>query len=61
MKQGRDWHGWAWKDNDPDMQQGGTDGLFFWAEPDRPAEKPSDSGRWIKVRFVEVSKQRKRP
>ena len=51
--QGRDWHGWAWKTGHTLKKPGE---LFHWAEPDRPAvdNRPSESGKWVRVRFVEV-------
>ncbi len=51
MKQGKDWHGWAWKCGDDDMK----DELFFWAESKRPTgNRPTTKGKWVRVKFVEV-------
>ncbi len=52
LKQGRDWHGWAWKCEDDDLKK-----LFHWAEPRKPAanaRRPTIQGRWVRVKFVEV-------
>lgn len=47
---GRDWHAWAWKDR--------TLGLFFFAEPYREG-RPTDTGKWVQVKFVEVQSRRR--
>ena len=47
LVRGRDWHAWAWKAKDW--------GLFFYAEPNRDSNcRPTDAGKWVKVKFVEV-------
>ena len=46
---GRDWHGWAfWEPG-----RGGL-GMCHWADVEKPKEKPSPNGRWVRVRFVRV-------
>jgi len=47
LRQGRDWHGWAWK-----TRRGR---FYFFAEPTKP-KIPADlgNGQWVRVKFVEV-------
>lgn len=55
LAQGNDWHGWAWKARG--FMADGSDCLFHWAEPARPRArngKPSENGKWVRVKFVEV-------
>ena len=52
----KDWHAWAWKAGKTWPHPGE---LFYWAESDRPPHgspesKPTDSGKWVKVKFLEV-------
>lgn len=57
LVQGRDYHGWAWKPNEDNGSRYPDDGLFHWAESRRPTKEdppPTPSGKWVKVRFVEV-------
>lgn len=49
-KQGKDWHGWAWKAGS-DWETPGE--LFQWAEPKKPDKKPEPSGKWVRVKFIE--------
>ena len=49
LKRGRDWHGWAFYEAGPTGL-----GMCHWAEVDKPKEKPSPKGRWVRVRFVRV-------
>ena len=56
-KRGRDWHAWAWKAGSTWPRPGE---LFNWAEPKRPTTRPSETGRWVRVRFVEVKERGKR-
>ncbi len=49
MKQGRDWHGWAFKAADAD-----TKGFMFWAEHSKPNNRPTEKGKWVRVKFVEI-------
>ena len=52
LKRGVDWHAWAWKAGKTWPRPGE---LFNWAEPDKPrAKKPTETGKWVRVRFVEV-------
>lgn len=48
---GRDWHAWAWKAGKTWDRPGE---LFFFAEPKKPKNRPSESGKWVRVKFVEV-------
>lgn len=48
---GRDYHGWAWKAGKTWVKPGE---LFCWAETVKPALRPTETGRWVRVRFVEV-------
>ncbi len=50
-RKGKIWHGWAWKAG-KDWNPAGQ--LFNWAEPKKPKKKPEPSGKWVRVRFVEV-------
>lgn len=55
LKRGRDWHGWVWRAVGKEWRQRGEDGLFFWAEAERPkSRQPTDRGRWVRVRFVQL-------
>jgi len=56
LKQGRDWHGWAWRAKGAEFRRDGEDGLFFFAYGTRPENQPSPDGRWVRVRFVAVSR-----
>lgn len=57
LKQGRDYHGWAWEGYGPEWRKGGTDGLFHFAEPKRPTKAhPTERGRWVRVKFVKVAR-----
>lgn len=49
LKRGRDWHGWAFYEAARDGL-----GMCHWAEAEKPTEKPSPRGRWVRVRFVRV-------
>lgn len=57
LVKGKDYHGWAWKHTGNDRMKG-----FFWyAEPHKPNKnwpdhKPSEPGKWVRVRFVEVKR-----
>lgn len=56
LNQGKDWHGWAWKPGGNDFNRGE---LFHWAEPYRPRKRngtPTEKGKWVRVKFVEVGK-----
>lgn len=47
--QGRDWHGWVLK-----LPVGKKDDqLCWWAKPEKPKER-RNSGKWVRVKFVEV-------
>ena len=51
LKRGRDWHAWAWRPGaacDP--------WEFFWPTESgtKPKTKPSQGGKWVRVKFVEV-------
>ena len=58
LVKGKDFHGWAWKHTGNDKLRG----LFFYAEPFRPNRSwpdyidgmPSEEGKWVRVKFVEV-------
>lgn len=59
--QGQDYHGWAWQylgDCNGDLTHGA---IFHWAEPHRPSSrsKPTNKGRWIRVKFVAIQEERK--
>lgn len=55
-RQGKDWHGWAWKAGSEWPCPGE---LFEWAENKKPKDKqPESSGKWVRVRFVEVKPKR---
>lgn len=45
---GKDWHGWAFKDD--------AGWFCHYAEVTKPRETraPTDTGKWVKVKFVEV-------
>jgi len=47
LRQGRDWHGWAWKTHR---------GRFLCFAEDRKPGIPADleGGKWVRVKFVEV-------
>ena len=52
--QGRDWHGWIWKDT---SGKAGWRGAYtFYAEANKPppSRKITESGKWVRVKFVEV-------
>lgn len=55
-QRGKTWHAWAWKTG-KDWPKPGE--LFFFAKPDRPKNKPEPSGKWVRVKFVEVRPRRK--
>lgn len=55
LKQGRDYHAWAWKHTGNDRLKG----FFHFSEPFKPNKqwenpKPSEKGKWVRVKFVEV-------
>lgn len=54
--QGKDYHGWVWKAKGwPNGEDGYV--FFHWAEPDRPKRRmgtPTEDGKWVRVKFVEV-------
>lgn len=55
LVRGKDWHAWAWKAGKTWSKPGE---LFWWAEPNytRPRKRPTESGKWVRVKFVEVTK-----
>jgi hypothetical protein len=58
LVQGRDFHGWAWKADDWHVD--GRSCIFNWAEPYRPKLRqgsPTEKGRYVRVKFVEVSNE----
>ena len=58
LRRGKDWHGWAWKAG----KEWDTPGeLFYGAEPDKPSDKPEPSGKWVRVKFVEVKPRKTVP
>ena len=55
MKRGTDWHAWAWKP----MGEWPNRKLFWFAEGTKPDRRATESGRWVRVKFVEVKPKRK--
>lgn len=51
LVQGRDWHAWTWKFG-KSWDTPGQLGCF--AEPFKLAKMVSETGKWVRVRFVEV-------
>lgn len=57
MKQGKDWHGWAFwfEDVVPNAPC-----LSWYSEAYRPNDKPTPNGRWVRVKFVPVDAEAKK-
>lgn len=53
LVRGKDWHAWAWKFGKDSICE--TDSLsFFVVDDPKEADPPSHSGKWVRVKFVEV-------
>ena len=51
LRQGVDWHGWAWEAGKTWPNPGE---LFLWAETEKSATQPTESGKWVRVKFVKI-------
>lgn len=58
LRRGKDWHGWAWKAGKKWPVPGE---LFYMAKPDKPFNKLESSGKWVRVKFVEVKPRKTTP
>ncbi len=55
MIRGRDWHGYAFKFPAKEGQPESKWVFCQWAEVNKPPSKhPTNDGKWVKVKFVEV-------
>lgn len=53
LVRGRDWHAWAWKHLGEDSRYLPYGGFIFGAEYQRNG-KPTEKGKWVRVKFVEA-------
>jgi len=51
LVRGKDWHAWVWK---PGSAWPRARASFYFAEPRKPSRGHTETGKWVRVKFVEV-------